>query len=260
MKMGFSLLMTLIFPCLFFAQDHSLMEKRVYTNKKGGRLHYRILYPVNYSPEENYPLVLFLHGAGERGDDNEKQLTHGVARFLDMDFRKMNPCILIVPQCPQEDYWACAKIDRSVTPFDIEFNYDQEMTESLDLAIELTQQMIRKEAVDRNRVYITGLSMGGMGTLEAIARFPNIWAAGAVVCGGGDLAAFKKRQAKVPLWLFHGDADVVVDVQFSRDIVKHLKELEAVVKYTEYQGVNHNSWESAYADSELYKWLFRQSR
>ena len=103
------------------AQDYSLLEKRSFTSKSGTILPYRILFPENYNPAQSYPLVLFLHGAGERGEDNEKQLVHGVKTFLTAENRKNFPCILIAHQCPTESYWASANIDRSSYPITIDF-------------------------------------------------------------------------------------------------------------------------------------------
>ena len=242
------------------AQDFSVLEKRTFSDEDIGNIPYRILFPKNYNKVRKYPLVLFLHGAGERGEDNEKQLVHGVKHFIDTDSREDYPCILIAPQCPENDYWGSVVIDRSTRPLTFTFDYDNEVTNSLQLALKLVKYIRRSEAVDKDRIYITGLSMGGMGTLEAIYREPKLFAAAAPVCGGGDIAAFRKKHAKIPFWFFHGDADVVVPVDFSRDMVVHLKSLGANLKYSEYPGVNHNSWENAYADPDLLPWIFAQRR
>ena len=102
--------------------------------------------------------------------------------------------------------------------------------------------------------------MGGMGTFEAVQRFPKLFAAAAPVCGGGNAQAYKKKQAKIPFWIFHGDVDGVVKVEHSREMNKRLQELNANVKYSEYPGVNHNSWENAYAESEFLSWMFSKRR
>lgn len=243
------------------AQDLSLFEKRTYVHEDGRTLPYRILYPENYDSSKEYPLVLFLHGAGERGDDNEKQLVHGVKTFLEPAHRTQFPCIVIAPQCPAEDYWSSVKVDRSNYPVGLDFDYAAyEETESLEMAIELTKKIMKEEAVDKDRVYITGLSMGGMGTFEAVYRYPKLFAAAAPVCGGGDADAYKKRHARIPFWIFHGEEDGVVEVEESRKMYKRLKALGAEVKYTEYPGVNHNSWENAYQEEEFLSWLFGQKR
>ena len=243
-----------------FAQDFDLFEKKEFTSKSGEVLPYRILYPENYDSKKKYPLVLFLHGAGERGDDNEQQLKHGVKIFLEAQNRKQFPCILIVPQCPIDSYWSSVKVDRSSRPLKFDFNYSYEISQGLRLAMALTKQTIKQESVDKKRVYITGLSMGGMGTFEAVYRFPKRFAAAVPVCGGADTDAYKKKHAKVPFRIFHGDADVVVPVGFSKAMHDKLVFLEAQVQYKEYPGVNHNSWDYAYAEKDLLPWLFRQKR
>ncbi|MCB0643374.1 MAG: prolyl oligopeptidase family serine peptidase [Phaeodactylibacter sp.] len=242
------------------AQDFTQFEKRVFTNAAGDSLPYRILYPADYDSGKNYPLVLFLHGAGERGTDNEMQLKHGVYTFLQAEHRANFPCIVIAPQCPKEDYWANVDVNRSTQPFQLNFNYQQPLRTPLALALELVRQTIKKEAVDKKRVYITGLSMGGMGTLEAVNKHPKLFAAAAVVCGAGQVEAFEKKQAKLPMWLFHGADDLVVSVEHSRAMVDRLQEFGAPLRYTEYDGVKHNSWENAYAEPELLPWLFAQKR
>lgn len=241
------------------SQDFDLLERRIYQGASGS-IPYRILYPENYDRSEKYPLVLLLHGGGERGSDNEKHLAHGVKHFLEPVNRQSYPCILLVPQCPEDSYWASVKFERTKYPLDLDFNYEYAITNGLQLAIELTKSVIKSEAVDKDRIYITGLSMGGMGTLEAVYRFPKLFAAAAVVCGGADEMAFQKKHTRIPFWLFHGEADQVISVENSREMVAHLKSLGADIKYTEYPGVNHNSWEKAYADPELFKWLFIQKK
>lgn len=242
------------------AQDLSQFEKREFTSKQGEVLPYRILYPKAYDSNKKYPLVLFLHGGGERGDDNEKQLVHGVKVFLDPEYREQFPAIVIAPQCPADSYWASVKFERTKYPLEMDFNFDYDITTGLRLAMELTRSVIKQEAVDKKRVYITGLSMGGMGTLEAIWRFPKRFAAAVAVCGGADVDAYRKKHAKIPIRLYHGEVDGVIAVDHSRAMFAKLQALGAEVAYKEYPGVNHNSWENAYAETDLLPWLFSQRR
>jgi predicted peptidase len=205
--------------------------------------------------------VLFLHGGGERGSDNEKQLVHGASLFLKNENRKDYPCIVVFPQCPADSYWGSARIDRSKTPIIREFNYaESEITEGLRLALDLTKSLMKNEAVDTNRVYVTGLSMGGMGTFEAVWREPDLFAAAAPICGGGDVKAYGEKPPKIPFWIFHGAVDGVVQVDFSRQMNECLRASGVSVKYTEYPAVNHNSWDYAFVEENFLKWLFSQRK
>jgi predicted peptidase len=243
-----------------FSQDKSLFEKETFMSSSGEVLPYRILKPLDFDKSKKYPIVLFLHGAGERGSDNEAQLTHGVSTFLTEKYRTEYPCIVIAPQCPKEGYWASAKFTRDKYPIDFDFNYSYEITPALDAAIELLDSYIEDEFTDTSRVYITGLSMGGMGTFEAVGRFPELFAAAVPICGGGDTGSYNSETAQVPFWIFHGDADGVVPVENSRKMYARLMELEADVKYQEYADINHNSWENAYNEVNLVPWMFSKKR
>lgn len=240
-----------------FAQSDSLFEARIYTSE-GDSLPYRILYPEFYEPHESYPLVLFLHGGGERGKDNNKQLLHGVSIFSQEHNRREFPCIVVVPQCPSEDYWASADIDRTNYPLNIQFDYNKPMTNSLKMALRLLKSLINHEKVDRKRIYIAGLSMGGMGSFEAIYREPGLFSGAAIICGGGDTSAYNIQQPKTAFWIFHGSEDVVVRAEYSKEMYLRLLELKADVRFTEYIGVNHNSWDNAFAEPDLLPWLFNQ--
>jgi predicted peptidase len=243
-----------------FSQDLSSYEKKSFKASSGLQLPYRILYPQNYNPSKVYPLLLVLHGGGERGTDNEKQLTHGAKLFLTDENRKNFECIVVFPQCPSESYWGNVKIDRSTSPLTLTFNYNQPETSALQAAIELTKSIIKNEKVNKKQVYITGLSMGGMGTFEAVHRYPKLFAAAAPICGGGDTINYNKKSAKVPFRIFHGTDDAVIGVGNSREMVTVLKKLNAEVSYIEYPGVNHNSWENAFAEPDFLSWLFSKQK
>ncbi len=236
--------------------DHALdlFEKREFVYN-GNTLPYRIIYPANYDKSKKYPLLLFLHGAGERGKDNEKQLIHGSKLFITEQNRKDFPAIIIFPQCPEESFWAVTKIDRTVQPFKIEFDYTAQPNWPLAAANELVKKIINEGSVDKTKVYITGLSMGGMGTFESVYRNPDLYAAALPICGGGDVNHYDKRVGKTAFWVFHGTADAVVNVKLSQEMVEKLKSLKAEVKYSEYPGVNHNSWDNAFAETDYLSWM-----
>lgn len=248
-----------LFVSVAASQDLSMFEKRVFTSSDGQKLLYRILLPEEYDRAKKYPLVLFLHGAGERGSDNDKQLVHGSKQFLDQRVRKKFPAIVVFPQCPEDDFWSSVKFDRNAAPLRFDFDYTSRPAPvSLLLAVQLVKDLIADESVDTRRVYVTGLSMGGMGTFEAVYRYPDLFAAALPICGGGDTLHYQR--VKTPFWIFHGGSDQVVDPKYSRAMVDKLKDLKVKVKYTEYPGVNHNSWDNAFAERNYLKWMFRKRR
>lgn len=242
------------------AQGLSLFKKEQYVSTTGLNLPYRILYPDNYDKNKKYPLVLFLHGAGERGDNNESQLVHGARLFIDSINRKAYPAIVIFPQCPADGYWGNVSVNRNTTPLTLHFDYTKPITPALQAAIELTKQVIAKESVDASRVYMAGLSMGGMGTFEAVYRFPELFAAAVPICGGADVQAYDKRILKTPFHVLHGAKDTTVDVAHSRAIVEKLKSLGAKVEYTEYPEAGHNSWDNAFAEPDFLSWMFNHQQ
>lgn len=234
-------------------------QKKIFISA-GHELPYRILYPENYDKTKKYPLILFLHGAGERGTDNRKQLVHGAKLFLKDENRKSFPAIVVFPQCPEDSYWSSVKIDRSKQPLQFEFDYTTNPTWPLVAANELVKKIIKEEAVDKSKVYVAGLSMGGMGTFESVYRYPDLYAAALPICGGGDATHYDKRVGKTAFWIFHGSADAVVNPQQSRDMEAKIKLLKIKNRYTEYPGVNHNSWDNAFAEPDFLSWMFSHRR
>jgi predicted peptidase len=249
-------LSVLLFFCSYagLCQDLSLYVKKEFTSQDGKKLPYRILFPEHYENGKKYPLILVLHGGGERGSDNEKQLVHGSRLFLDSVNRKNYPAIVVFPQCPQEDYWSTVEIDRTQTPLGLAFDYSRPVTASLSLAMKLVNELITTERIDTKCIYITGLSMGAMGTFEAVYHNPSTFAAALPICGGGDTDRYKK--VKTQFWIFHGADDAVVGVDHSRFMVAKLKEERVKVRYSEYPEINHNSWDRAFAEREFLKWMF----
>ena len=224
-------------------------------------LRYRILYPLNYNPKKKYPLVLFLHGAGERGNDNAAQLTHGWKLFADSANRVKYPAFIIFPQCPQNDFWARITMNRnSPQANQIEFVSAEPMTKPLTLVSALIDSFASSGNVNKKKIYVGGLSMGGMGTFEILWRKPGFFAAAFPICGGGDSTKVAVYGKNFPIWIFHGSDDPVVPVNFSRRMVAELKAAKAKVKYTEYPGVKHDSWTNALAEPELLEWVFSQHK
>lgn len=246
---------TLLFTGGATAQDLSQYEKKSQTSADGYTLNYRVLYPENMKKGKKYPLVLVLHGAGERGDNNEAQLVHGGKLFLDPANRKKYPAIVLFPQCPKESTWY-----RHREIMGDKANSPVQPTREIEAVKELVDQFIASGDVNVKRIYVTGLSMGGFGTFGIVSIYPDLFAAAAPICGGGIAANVPKYAGKLPFWVFHGADDSVVLPSFSRQMVEALEANGAKVKYTEYPGVNHNSWDSVFADPNYLKWMFKQKK
>jgi predicted peptidase len=250
------------FFCLFsvmaFAQNFTGYKKEQLIVEHD-TLNYRILYPENFDATKKYPVVFFLHGAGERGNDNEKQLAHGGKLFLEATFRKDHPAIVIFPQCPTTSYWANVQIEAVNGKRFFNFVKGGKPTKPMALLLHLTKKIAKEEFVDPSKIYVGGLSMGGMGTYELLRRKPHFFAAAFAICGGDNVANVKKYK-NIPLWIFHGGLDDVVHPQFSYNIYRELKQLGHEPKFTLYPKANHNSWDSAFAEPGLMQWLFNQAK
>lgn len=237
------------------AQDFSLYQKK-WLIEGNDTLPYRLLLPLNYNSSKAYPLILFLHGAGERGSDNEKQLVHGAKLFLKDEVRSNFPAIVVFPQCPQNSYWSNV-IHNTDTSGKRTFNFlkEGEQTKAMALVQQMVKQLLNTYPIDKKRVYAGGLSMGGMGTFEIVRRNPKLFAAAFPICGGGNPATAKKLK-KTAWWIFHGEKDNVVPPQLSHQMVAALNKKNAAVKFTLYPDENHNSWDAAFAEKDLLPWLF----
>jgi predicted peptidase len=229
------------------------LEPLVFKDKDGRQLPYRLMKPDGYDAGKKYPLVVFLHGAGERGTDNAKQMTHGVPQFASKENRAEYPCFLIAPQCPANVKWV--DVDWSAASHTI----PKEMTEPARLTIELIEAIAKEFSIDKKRIYITGLSMGGFGTWDLVARYPDLFAAAVPVCGGADEATAEKIK-NLPIWAFHGGKDGVVKTVRSRNIIAALEKAGGKPKYVEYPNIGHDAWNPAYKDAEMFKWLFAQTK
>ena len=241
------------------AQDMSLYTKRWIVQGKD-TMPYRLLLPENYDAAKTYPVIFFLHGSGERGDDNEKQLVHGAALFLKPELRKKYPAIVVFPQCAKDGYWSNVLRTFDATQ-KIAYNFIAagEPTADMRLLQQLVKYILQTYPVKNNRVYVGGLSMGGMGTFELVRRMPGIFAAAFPICGGA-VPSTAKAMSGVKWWIFHGAKDDVVDMSFSQKMAESLKKEKAQVRFTVYPGANHNSWDPAFAEPGLADWLFAQQR
>jgi predicted peptidase len=195
---------------------------------------YLLYLPGKYKQSgKNWPLMLFLHGAGERGNDLEKVKLHGPPKLIAKG--KKFPFLVVSPQCPENQWWSSEKLDL------------------------LLQEITDKYNIDENRVYVTGLSMGGFGTWDLAIKYPKRFAAIAPICGGGDSSKVAVLK-DLPIWVFHGAKDSIVKIEQSQRMVDALKASGSEVKFTIYPETTHDSWTETYKNPELYKWLLKQVR
>lgn len=197
------------------------------------RMDYLISLPADYDKQEKWPLLLFLHGSGERGNNLEKVKVHGPPKLIAAG--KQFPFIVVSPQCPEGLWW-----------------------EPIEL-VALLDDLANRYKVDADRVYVTGLSMGGFGTWRLAAFAPNRLAAIAPICGGGE-TYWAKRMAGIPTWAFHGAKDVGVPVERSQAMINAIKKEGGNPKLTIYPEAEHDSWTETYNNPEFYEWLLAQKR
>lgn len=238
----------------FAFSQSSLFSPGRYTNGKGDTLNYRQLYP-DYDTLRRYPLVVFLHGSGERGNDNEAQLKWGVMNFAAEQTMIKHPAIVIAPQCPANQGWSNFSRSKNI----LEMSLLPSPSKPMELLMELIHKLIKEFPIDTNRIYITGLSMGGFGTYDAIERYPHLFAAAVPVCGGGDISRAASI-SHVPIWIFNGAEDAAVNPLYSLGMLEALTKAGAHPGFTQYPEVGHFSWLGAYTDPLMMEWLFRQHK
>lgn len=197
------------------------------------QMSYLLYLPEDYGKQESWPLVLFLHGAGERGEDLELVKTHGPPKLIAQG--RHFPFIVASPQCPKERWW-----------------------EPIELTA-LLDELVKTHKVDEDRIYVTGLSMGGFGTWRLAAFTPHRFAAIAPICGGGE-PYWARSFTRLPVWAFHGAKDTAVPLERSQEMVDALKQNGGEPKLTVYPEAGHDSWSETYNNPKFYEWLLEQRR
>jgi predicted peptidase len=224
-------------------------RKEVYVSKTKERLPYRLFVPPGYDETKTYPLVVWLHGSDGRGNDNKKQISEenqlGAYLWTSAEAQSKFPAFVFAPQCPVGQEWA-----------EPEFN---QPGKSLLLAMEALASVEKQYSIDPDRVYLVGQSMGGLAVWSLLQNYSGQWAAAMVICAYDtftDIPAI----AKVPLWVFQGDADTSVPVTTVRTMMNQLKKAHANLRYSEYHKTGHDSWNRAFAEPELLPWIAAQKR
>lgn len=251
-----SILLMIMISATTMAQNQ--FSKEIFLSQNGDTLLYRELQPKSISADTKYPLVLFLHGAGERGNNNEAQLQHGANMFTNPVNQEKHPTFALFPQCPTNSFWA--PINSEGAKDESFFPYNDPMPATLQAVKELLDTFIDNNPIDPNRIYIMGLSMGGMGTFDMVCRYPQLFAAAIPICGGVNTQRLQEIETSTSFRIFHGDADAVVPVTFSRDAYTTLKAKGVDVQYIEFPGVNHDSWTPAFNRDDFMEWLFKQKK
>ncbi len=195
--------------------------------------HYLVVKPRDYSPDKKYPLLIFLHGRGEQGDDIDRVKIHGPFKMVEQLGLEL---LVIAPQSPQDERW------------------------DIDMLDAFVEEVIQKYPVDKNRIYLTGLSMGGEAVWRLAIRRPETFAAIAPICGGWSSPSQAERLRNVPVWAFHGAKDSTVLLQESKKMLAALEAFGADVRLTVYEDIAHASWKPAYKDPELYQWMMSHSK
>ena len=209
------------------------MEKKIIQNIS---MNYLLYLPSDYDPEKEWPIVFFLHGAGERGTDLNLVKKHGPPMLIEEG--KGFPFILISPQCPKYLWWA----------------------DKIPELKEIINDVCGLYSVDMNRIYITGLSMGGFGTFSMAKAYPELFAAAVPICGGLKGEGGMDKVKHVPFWIFHGENDDTVPVDMSKKATDIIKKSGGNAKLTIYPKTGHNSWTETYDNPEVYNWMLKQKR
>lgn len=223
---------------------------KIFQNKTGKKMPYRLFLPTGYDKNKKYPLILWLHGGGGRGNDNLKQITDGntsgFQAWVNSKHQAKYPSIVVAPQCPTGEQW---------TSWDDKVK----LTEQIKIVMELLEDLQKTYSVDRERLYVSGQSMGGFAAWALISEYPDMFAAAVPVCAGGNETK-AAQMINTPIWAFHGELDTAVKVERSRRMIAALKKAGGTPLYTEYKGEGHVIWDRVFSEPELLPWVFAQKK
>ena len=253
------ILLTILVYNFSFSQNESIFLHKQFIDGND-TLNYRLLLPKKIKKNAKYPLHLFLHGFGERGSDNKQQLKYVAGLFINQRNRNYYKSYGVFPQCPDDDSWSTRKIVKSKDGLNRKFYDNKKPTNALRLVMKLMDSLTSSQNINKNRVYVSGLSNGGMGTFELLYRKPDMFAAAVPICGGANIATAKIFARKTPVWIFHGAQDDVVNPLYSVNMVKAIIEAGGKPKFTLYDNVNHDSWINAFKEKDFFKWIYSQKK
>ena len=247
-------ILTTIILIIFSCQKAEISPNFASFNIKNQSLNYRILFPKNFDKNKSYPLILFLHGIGERGDDNKLQLKYVDKVFLNENNYNNYKSVVIFPQAPLDDNWS----SRLLTKNEIRqvFPENENTTKSLQLVIKLMDSLVNEDFIDNKRVYLSGLSNGAMGSFELLKNRPNMFASAVLICGGGNPEWAREFAKTTPVWVAHGSDDDVVLPELSINMVNAIIKYGGSPKFSLYDNVKHDSWFNVFNDPEYLEWMF----
>ena len=251
------MLICLLMPLSLLAhrfQDNTEYARGVFVDSLNHKMPYRLLSPTRIEKGEMYPLVIFLHGAGERGDDNISQLEHGSAIFSDTVNAEKYPSFVLFPQCKKK-FWTEGVTQKTFMPG----AKTPPISTTETTLMSLIHNIIANNPIDINRIYIIGLSMGGIATYDLVCRYPQLFAAAIPICGAVNPDRLPKAR-DVNFLIFHGEDDDEVPIICGREAYKALEEAGAKVEYVEFPGVGHECWDCAFDYPSLLPWLYSQHK
>lgn len=247
----------------YHTQVVSLLRKKIRLGKEvpengnftvqSDSLRYRLIYPENEDPAIKYPLIVYLHGSGLRGNDNEKPLAKLPHQFTDSLHRAKYACYILIPQCPANDSWVL------FPDFPQNLASTVEATPVSKNLVKLINHITETRNIDTNRLYLTGFSLGGEGTFDLLMREPDMFACGVPIASVADTSKAGTIH-NIPVWAFHGSADLVNPVVYSRLMIEAIRKQGGNPKYTEFEGGSHNCQSKVYSLEELWDWMFKQKK
>jgi predicted peptidase len=224
-------------------------RKKMYTDKKGVKMPYRLFIPPSYDSAKKYPLIFWFHGGSGRGSNNEAQISNenekGSHIWTTADNQATFPALVLAPQCPEGENWANPELNEVAGP--------------LQLAMEIFALVKKDYSIDSDRIYLAGQSMGGFGVWSLLQTYPELWA-GAIVVSSYDNFTNVRAITRVPLWMFQSEMDMTVPVDLVRQMVRQIKKAGGSPRYTEYRKIKFEAWDEAFAEAQLLPWLAAQKR